>query len=183
MESRGSDQWVGKFTQCVRVHTYTHEGGAVQATALWPLCLVPSGAGGGTTPPPKVGRPDAGFAPGGLESEAGVLDTACSEETCPRQQVSWGRPGTPRGALCRWEQGLLPRWWLSGRLGGGCAQAGRPLRGGLRARGLGVSGGPRCLPCCTWRRGLRAGCPQCPEARPGPRVRRAALEAEGSALV
>ena len=101
-----------------------YERGAVQATALWPLGLVPSGASGGTTPPLKVGRQDAGFAPGGLESAAGVLDTACSEETCPMQQVSLGGPGTSRGALCWWEQGLLP--------GGGCPAASGALRLGAR---------------------------------------------------
>ena len=76
------------------------------------------------TPPLKVGRQDAGFAPGDLESAAGVLDTARSEETCPMQQVSLGGPGTSRGALCWWEQGLLP--------GGGCPAASGALRLGAR---------------------------------------------------
>lgn len=158
--------WARSPSVYVRVHT---QRGAVQATALvqaTTLGLVPSAASGGTTPPPKVGRQDAGFAPGGLESEAGVLDTARSEETRPMQQVSWGGPGTPRGALCWWEQGLLP--------GGGCPAAwgqvrsGRaPAERGAQGQGPGGKWKPKVPPLLHLEEGAPGGLPTVPRGRAG----------------
>ena len=105
--------WTSLPNVCVRVQTHTHTKVSRplpepplprlcthQATALWPLGLVLSGASGGMThPPSKVGRQDAGFAPGGSGRRPGVLghrllrgDVPCAVGELGRTQDPARRP-------------------------------------------------------------------------------------------
>ena len=115
VDSHASDQWVDKFTQrvhtCTDTHPHTKVGRPLpepplprlcthQATALWPLGLVLSGASGGMTRTPStVGRQDAGFAPGGSGKRPGVLghhllrgDVPCAVGELGRTQDPARRP-------------------------------------------------------------------------------------------